>query len=137
MEWPVILALIVAVTIILFPAMFIWYINIGGMYAAIRERGGIRMPAAVGRALRIVLAVVIPVVIYAFLVWFFYGHFGWQVALAVALAFPIVLFVPALIWAAVVSGLYHVALDRLRRRVAVSRRKAGKIVEEPVVREVR
>ena len=41
MEWQVILILVLAaVTIILFPAMFIWYINIGGMYVVIRERGG-------------------------------------------------------------------------------------------------
>jgi len=78
----------------------------------------------------------LPVAIYAVLIWFFYGHFGWQVALAVAIAFPIVLFVPALVWAAVVSGLYHVALDRLRHRATVARRKAGKMVEEPVVRRI-
>lgn len=136
MEWPVILALVLAVIIILFPAMFIWYINIGGMYATIRERGGIKIPAAVGRAMRIALAVIVPVAIYAILIWFFYGHFGWQVAVAVAVAFPIVLFVPALIWVAVISGLYQVAIDRLRRRTAVNRRRAGRLVEEPAVRRV-
>ncbi len=138
MEWQVILALVLAITIILFPAMFIWYLNIGGMYAALRERRRIGILAAVGRAMRIPLAIIVPVAIYAVLVWFFYGHFGWQVAVAVAVVFPIVLFVPALVWAAVISGLYQVALYRfrLRRRATVTGRKAGKIVEEPVVREV-
>jgi hypothetical protein len=136
MEWQVILALVLAITIILLPAMFIWYISISGIHATIRERGGIRIPVAVSRAIRIVLAVIVPVAIYAFLIWFFYGHFGWQVTLAVALVFPIVLFVPALIWVAVISGLYQVALDRVRRRTAVNRRRAGRLVEEPVVRRV-
>jgi len=136
MEWQVILALVLAVIIILFPAMFIWYLNIAGIYAALRERGGIRIPAAVGKVMRLTLTVIVPVAIYAVLIWFFYGHFGWQVALAVAIVFPIVLFVPALVWAAVISGLYQVALDRLRRRVTVNRRRTGRLAEEPVVRKV-
>jgi hypothetical protein len=136
MEWQVILALVLAVMIILFPAMFIWYLNIAGIYAAVRERGRIRITETASKVMRIALTVIVPVAIYAVLIWFFYGHFGWQVALAVAIAFPIVLFIPALVWAAVVSGLYHVALDRLRRRATVTRRKAGRMVEEPVVRRV-
>jgi hypothetical protein len=136
MEWQVILALVLAITVILFPAMFIWYLNIGGIYAAIRERRRIRIPETVSRVMRVSLAVIVPVAVYAVLIWFFYGHFGWQVAVAVAVAFPIVMFVPALIWVAVISGLYQVAADRLRRRSIASRRKAGKLVEEPVARRV-
>jgi len=136
MEWQVILALVLAITVILFPAMFIWYLNIGGIYAAIRERRRIRIPETVSRVMRVSLAVIVPVGVYAVLIWFFYGHFGWQVAVAVAVAFPIVMFVPALIWVAVISGLYQVASDRLRRRSIASRRKAGKLVEEPVARRV-
>jgi len=37
MEWQFIVALIVAIPVILFPAAFIWYLNIGGIYAAIKE----------------------------------------------------------------------------------------------------
>ena len=37
MEWPIILALVLAIPIILFPAAFVWYLNIGGIYAAVRE----------------------------------------------------------------------------------------------------
>ena len=138
MEWQVILALILAVIIILFPAMFIWYLNIGGIYAAIRERRRIRVLGITGRTIRIALAVIVPIAIYAVLIWFFYGHFGWQVAVAIAVVFPIILFVPALIWAAVISGLYQVALDRfrMRRRAAVTRRRAVRPAEEPVVRKV-
>ncbi len=136
MEWQVILVLVMAVTIILFPAMLIWYLNVGGMYAALRERGNLRIPAGIIRITRVILAIIVPVAIYAFLIWYFYGHFGWQVTLAVALVFPIVLLVPALIWAAVVSGLYQVAFDRLRRRLITSRRRAGRLVEEPVVNKV-
>ena len=37
MQWEFIVALIIAIPIILFPAAFIWYLNIGGIYAAVRE----------------------------------------------------------------------------------------------------
>jgi hypothetical protein len=136
LEWQVILALVLAITIIMFPAIFIWYLNIAGVYAAIRERRRIRIPGITGRTIRITLTVIVPVAVYAVLIWLSYGHFGWQVAVAVAVVFPIVLFIPALIWAAVISGLYQVVLDRLRRRVTVPRRKAREMVEEPVIRKV-
>ena len=38
MEWQVILVLVLAVPVILFPVAFVWYLNIGGIYAAIREK---------------------------------------------------------------------------------------------------
>jgi len=37
MEWQTIVALVVMVPVILFPAAFIWYINIGGIVTAVRE----------------------------------------------------------------------------------------------------
>jgi hypothetical protein len=37
MEWQVIVALVVAIPIILFPVAFVWYLNIGGIYTAIKE----------------------------------------------------------------------------------------------------
>jgi hypothetical protein len=37
MEWQIVIALIVAIPVILFPAAFIWYLNIGGIYAAVKE----------------------------------------------------------------------------------------------------
>jgi hypothetical protein len=37
MEWQVIVALVVILPVILFPAAFVWYLNIGGLYAAVRE----------------------------------------------------------------------------------------------------
>jgi len=137
MEWQVILALVIAVTIILFPVMLIWYLNIGGLYTAIKE-GRFSVPKSVVRAIRIGFKVIVPVGIYAFAIWFSLGHFGWQVTLAVGLVLPIVLFVPVLIWAAVVSGLYLVVRDKLRRRVtAASRRRAERVaVGETVTEEV-
>ena len=36
MEWLVVLALAVAILVMLFPAAFVWFICIGGIYAAIR-----------------------------------------------------------------------------------------------------
>jgi hypothetical protein len=37
MEGQLIVALAVAIPIILFPAAFIWYLNIGGIVAAVKE----------------------------------------------------------------------------------------------------
>jgi len=37
MQWEFIVALIIAISIILFPAAFVWYMNIGGIYVAVRE----------------------------------------------------------------------------------------------------
>jgi len=37
MEWQVIVALVVAIPIILLPVAFIWYLNLGGIYTAIKE----------------------------------------------------------------------------------------------------
>jgi len=37
MKWEFIIALIIAIPIILFPAAYVWYMNIGGVYHAIKE----------------------------------------------------------------------------------------------------
>ena len=37
MEWQLIVALVVAIPIVLFPAAFVWYLNIGGIIEAVRE----------------------------------------------------------------------------------------------------
>lgn len=37
MEWGVILALVLALPLILFPVAYVWYVNIGGLVAAIRK----------------------------------------------------------------------------------------------------
>jgi hypothetical protein len=37
MEWYIILALVVGVAVILFPVAYVWYINRGGVYTAVRE----------------------------------------------------------------------------------------------------
>ena len=57
----------------------------------------------------------------------------WPVILALVIAIPIVLFVPVLVWGAVVSGLYQVMRDAVRRRMVLRRRRA-RLAEEPVVR---
>ena len=133
--WQVALAIALALPIILFTAAFIWYLNIGGLYAAVKE-GRLKVFGTIVRAMRTVVVIIVPVGIYAFAIWFSFGHFGWQVALAVALVLPIVLFVPVLIWAAVVSGLYQVVRDTLRRRVTAPRRRAVRMAEETVPRRM-
>jgi hypothetical protein len=37
MEWQIVVALAVAVPVILFPAAFVWYLNLGGIVAALKE----------------------------------------------------------------------------------------------------
>ena len=36
MQWEFVVALIIAIPIILFPAAFVWYLNVGGIYNAIK-----------------------------------------------------------------------------------------------------
>jgi len=37
MQWEIIIALVIAIPVILFPAAFVWYLNAGGMYKATKE----------------------------------------------------------------------------------------------------
>ena len=37
MQWEFVVALVIAVPIILFPAAYVWYLNIGGIYTAVKE----------------------------------------------------------------------------------------------------
>jgi hypothetical protein len=37
MQWEFVVALAVAIPVILFPAAFVWYMNVGGAYAAVRR----------------------------------------------------------------------------------------------------
>jgi len=37
MQWEIIVALVIAIPVILFPVAFIWYLNIGGIRAAIKD----------------------------------------------------------------------------------------------------
>jgi len=36
-EWQAVLALVVILPVVLFPAAFVWYLNVGGVYAAVKE----------------------------------------------------------------------------------------------------
>jgi len=38
MEWQFILALIIVAPIIVFPALFVWYLNVAGVLAVVRDR---------------------------------------------------------------------------------------------------
>ncbi len=48
MEWQIIVAIVVAVPIILFPVVFIWFLNISGIYAAMKEARARRVARKVG-----------------------------------------------------------------------------------------
>jgi len=61
----------------------------------------------VGRKIRTSLGIVVPVGLYTSAVWFFFGNFGWQVVLALALALPLMIFPAALIWYINIGGIYQ------------------------------
>jgi hypothetical protein len=42
MELTLIIALVIAIPVILFPAAFVWYLNIGGIVQAIRQRKAVQ-----------------------------------------------------------------------------------------------
>ena len=50
MEWQFVVALVVAIPVILFPAAFVWYMNLGGVVAAIKESRARRLARARGTA---------------------------------------------------------------------------------------
>ncbi len=133
MQWEFIVALAIVIPLILFPAAFIWYLNIGELHAAIKER---RIFSALGHKIVNTLAILVPLGIYAVSVWYFFGHFGWAVALALSLVMPVVMLVPVLVWATIVSGLSQVVRDSIRRRITVPRRRVAGTVAEPVLRKV-
>ena len=37
MEWQIIIAILIAIPIILFPVALIWYLNVGGIVTAVKE----------------------------------------------------------------------------------------------------
>ena len=46
MEWQVIVALALAIPVIVFPAAFVWYLNIGGIVHAVKEAKAVRQMKA-------------------------------------------------------------------------------------------
>ena len=49
MQWEIIVALVLAVPIILFPVAFVWYLTMGGLFAAVkraREKQAVRVKSA-------------------------------------------------------------------------------------------
>ena len=50
MEWQIIVALVLVIPIILLPVAFVWYMNIGGIYAAIKEARARRTVHEKGKA---------------------------------------------------------------------------------------
>ena len=49
MEWQITVALVLAITIILLPVAFVWFLNVDGIYAAIKEARERRVAPKKGR----------------------------------------------------------------------------------------
>lgn len=43
MQWEFVVALVIAVPIILFPVAYVWYVNIGGIVATIKDTQAVRV----------------------------------------------------------------------------------------------
>ena len=46
MQWELVVALVIAIPVILFPAAFVWYLNVGGIIQAAREARQLRAAGA-------------------------------------------------------------------------------------------
>ena len=66
-----------------------------------------RVFEVVGRKTCIALTVLVSTGLYISLMWLLFGNFGWQVALALALALPLMIFPAALIWYINIGGIYQ------------------------------
>lgn len=89
---------------------------------------------AMARSMTMVLSVAVPLGIYAWLIWFLLGRYGWEVALASGLVMPIILGPPMLVWYIDVRGTYQVirdARERQKRRAELLR-EAEAIVRDEV-----
>jgi hypothetical protein len=53
MEWQIVIALGIAVPVILFPAAFVWYLNMGGILAALKEARARKAAQAKNDALKV------------------------------------------------------------------------------------
>jgi len=49
MEWQIIVALAIVIPVVLTPVLFVWYLNIGGIYAAVKEARARRVVQEKGR----------------------------------------------------------------------------------------
>ena len=54
MNAALIIALVVAVPVILFPAAFVWYLNLGGIYAAVKEARARKVAQKKGTEVKVV-----------------------------------------------------------------------------------
>ena len=54
MQWQLIVALVVAIPIILFPVAYVWYLNLGGVYAAVKEARAKRVAEKRGAKVEVV-----------------------------------------------------------------------------------
>lgn len=118
MNWQIILALTLAIAVILFPAVYVGYLTVGGLNAAAKrsEKGMAQRLKGTLRGIITAGKIAIPTAAYGALIWFFLSTFGWPVALGVGLAIPVLAVPVALVWYLQVSGVLQVIRDRMQRR---------------------
>jgi hypothetical protein len=116
MDWPIVLALVLAIPLILFSAVLGWSINVMGIRDIVAERRLELIEVIHGRRLPldfIIPPAIVGLAIYGFLIWFLLDRFGWWAALAIGLGLPIVFGVPILVWVLTISGLASIFRKRI------------------------
>ena len=64
MDWGTIVALVIAIIVILIPVAFVWYLNIGGMYAMAKQREGTTIKRTAYVALFFLVGIFFPLFIW-------------------------------------------------------------------------
>ena len=149
MEWQIILVLVLAAPLILFPAAFIWWVNIGGFYQTLKERRAKARAAAEEKRVEVVEGQLAPEYVTVAakaqsrprprgrtakrIRWAAILTLGLPVAIVLLPLLPVLF-----IWYVNISGLYQVQRDSRQRQKARARglRRAtgiigGKVTPHP------
>lgn len=69
----------------------------------------------VGKAIWVMVLIMLLAIVYVWLIWFFLAGFGWKAALALGLAIPAMGVLVAAVWYLYASGLYRVIRDMQKK----------------------
>ena len=132
MEWQIVVVLVIVAPLILFPAAFIWYVNIGGFYQTLKERRAKARATAEEKRAEVVEGQLAPEVVTVAaraqrrprprgrtakrIRWAAILTLGLPIAVALIPLFPALF-----IWYVNISGLYQVQRDSRQRRKARAR----------------
>ncbi len=53
MEWQLVIALVIAIPVILFPVALVWYLNLGGIFTAVKDAKAKKVAQDKGAAVKV------------------------------------------------------------------------------------